>query len=108
MFVPTLSDIISTHIPTNKLELRKLYLVGEHAIVNNLPKPVGALVDGRQNVSLRYAISDFLGKGKLPAKIQYENKLHANKVVDSKLSREVYQRAEILNSGVSINDLSVI
>ena len=53
-------------------------------------------------------ISDFWGKGKLPAKREYENKLYVDKVVDSKLRREVYQRAEIVNSGVSINDLLVI
>ena len=70
--LPMSSDIISTHIPTNEYELRNLYLVGGHAVVNNLPKPEVALVDGHSYVSLRYAISDFLGKGKLPAKMQYE------------------------------------
>ena len=40
--------------------------------------------------------------------MQYEKKLNVDKVVDSKMSREVFQRAEIVNRGVPIHYLLVI
>ena len=76
--------------------------------MNDLPRSKVALIDSHLYISLRYAIGDFLGKGKCPAKIEFGNKGYIDKIVNSKLGREVFQRVKSVNSGVSLNNLLVI
>ena len=76
--------------------------------MNDLPRSKVALIDSHLYISLRYAIGDFLGKGKCPAKIEFGNKGYIDKIVNSKLGREIFQRVKSVNSGVSLKDVLVI
>ena len=76
------SDTILIRIPTNELKLRNLYLFGINAILNNLPRPKIVSIDCHSYISLRYAMSDFLGKGKCPTKIECGNKGYIYKIVN--------------------------
>ena len=92
------SNIITAHIPTTESELRNLYLDRCHVVKNNTPNPSVKLVDAYSYISLQYAISDFLSKGKLPAEIAEEKLSRVSYLQWSKISKEIFKRAQNINS----------
>ena len=101
-------SMIETHYPSNETTMRQQYHEGINSIVKQLPQPNVKMFHDHSYVSIHQCLADFLGKGGYPLEISKTHVRVQRNIVDSKISKIIYERAIVRNPNVQISDLIII
>ena len=97
-----------TSVPTSDAEMRNLYIVGRNSVIQNLPRPNVSMVNNHSYVSIKQCIANFFAASKMPEKKSDYNINVIHNISDSKICKEVYERAYIMNPTTPKEDIVVL